>query len=408
MSKSLTPPPSFERTSALADPSDRISREFSVPKQLKRRTAFWFDIYTYYGGEQHVIHHTLYPWVIYKVVDTRPISNSNLHKWTKYHKAQRLVKSERREIQQALKRLSRRKSYKNLKPLERQLFTALRQVHGSRKKVFSEAAQNVRVQLGQKDFFLSGLSSSANYLPIIESVFLDKGLPTELARLPFVESSFNIHAESKVGASGIWQIMPATGKSFLLVTDHIDERNSPLKASLAAAEIFHRNYKSLKSWPLAITAYNHGVSGVKKSLKMARANNLPDLIDRYHDGAFRFASANFYTSFLAALHAEKYHAEIFEGLRELERAPLEHQVVALKKPLRFKKLLTATGLDAQTLLEYNLDLKNAARNNAFLPSGFRLILPPQSHPSLKFEAVKRSSLLKEAQLQLKPKTKASG
>lgn len=379
----------------LTDKDSRISNEFAIPAGLEKRVAFWFDVYTKYSDKNHVIHHVLYPWIVYRVIDTTEIYNSDLHKWTKYHKAKKYVSVQYGEVRNTLKRLSKRTQFKNLKGLEKQLYDSLAEVRGPRQRVFKEAYQNIRVQLGQKDFFLSGLTSSAKYLPYMESEFSAAGLPTELTRLPFVESSFNEKAESKVGASGIWQIMPVTGRAYFKVTDFIDERNSPLKASLAAADIFRTNFRQLKDWPLAVTAYNHGVAGLKGNLKRARAKDLPTLIARYHAGSFKFASANFYTSFLAALHAEKYQNEIFKPEEIIRGEPMLHHVFAIRAPLRVNKVIQLAGLDRDTFINYNLDLKDAQKKNIKLPAGFKVLLPPQGKKNLELNLV--PSLMKEAE-----------
>lgn len=366
----------FAPVDALRDPALRINEDFRIPEILKRRTQFWFDIYTKYGEQHHVIHHTRFPWIVYKIIDLdEHFKGKKLHRWTRYHKGKRLVQKEKNRIRKTLRRLAKRKNFRNLRGLERDLYNKLIGVRGSRKKVFNLAARKIRTQLGQKDFFLNGLKSSNRYLPYMEEEFRDQGLPTELTRIPFVESSFNVKAQSKVGASGIWQIMPRVGKTYFHVNKYIDERNSPLKASMAAADIMKRNYRSLKDWPLAVTAYNVGSYGVRKALKKSKSTNLPQLITRYHKGSFRFASANFYSSFLAVLHAEKYHQEIFQDLDINKEDPLRYSVYQLDKKLRAKRLLKLMQIDKETFLAYNMDLKNAVRKNAWVPKGFRLLVP---------------------------------
>lgn len=374
--KSFPAPIGFSPISALSDPSNKISPEFKVPEALRKRTEFWFNIYTKYGDEHHVIHHVLYPWIVFDVVDTSEIENNDkLHKWTKYHRAKALVAKQKREVRLALKKLARKNNFSKLTGLEKKLYDQLAELPGKRSSVFKAAAYNVRSQLGQKDFFIKGLSFGPKYLPYMEEEFQAAGLPTELTRIPFVESSFNVHAESKVGASGIWQIMPRTGRAYLIVTDEIDERNSPLKASLVAIEVLKRNEKVLKDWPLAVTAYNHGASGLKKNLKLARATTLDQLINRRHSGSFKFASANFYTSFLAVLHAEKYQKEIFQDLNLSKESPIRYSVYKLDKKMRAKGLLKTAGVDHETFLAYNLDLKDALKQNAWVPKGFKILVP---------------------------------
>lgn len=400
------PAPEFVRESALKDPQNRISPDFKIPQALEKRTAFWFDVYTKYGSEENVVHHTLYPWIVYTVVDTSSVPESPKNRYQKYFNSKKLVRTELQKIRVALQKLARKRSYNKLNKLEQNLFEALAEVPGKRKTVFRIAAQNVRVQLGQKDFFRSGLASSTRYLPAMENSFVEHGLPLELTRLPFVESSFNVRAESKVGASGIWQIMPETGRSYLVVNEHVDERNSPLKASLAAIKLMKFNYKILNDWPLAVSAYNHGAGGIQKALTRARAKDLPTLIEKYHAGSFKFASANFYTSFLAVLHAEKYHNEIFATEPIAYEEFREFQVVSVEKPVRYRQLLSRLGLKSEEVLDYNIDLHDAARANARLPRGYRLILPNQKASTLLPGKImtKNPGLIKEASLVTKGKT----
>src|SRR5690606_26157806 len=229
--------PSPENTDYLSDPQNKIAADFIVPEQLRKRTSFWFDIYTKFGSTSHVIHHVRHPWIVFKVVDTSEIESKPGNRWTKYHKARKHVQAEKRKLIRTLTKMSKMRSLKKLSAEQKELLAVLKDVPGTRKKVLREAASNIRVQLGQRDFIAAGLQSSGKYLNFMENEFKAAGLPVELTRIPFVESSFNEKAESKVGASGIWQIMPRTGKEYLIVNSKIDERNSPLKASLAAIQI---------------------------------------------------------------------------------------------------------------------------------------------------------------------------
>jgi membrane-bound lytic murein transglycosylase D len=388
-----------ERSAILRDSDDRIASGFEVPKELQERVGFWFDIYTRYGSNQHVIHHVRYPWIVYDVVDTTAILNGPGHRWTKHHAAERLVQRRHREILASLKKLGAMTSYTHLSRLEKKLVATLSSVPGKRRSVFREAHSMSRVQLGQRDFFKAGLASSRTYLPAIEKEFLSRGLPVELSRLPFVESSFNVNAESRVGASGIWQIMPATGKTYLTINAHIDERNSPLKASVAAAEILKKYHRILKAWPLAITAYNHGPTGIRRALKTAKVTDLVSLIQRYYGGSFKFASANFYSSFLAALHAEKYHQEIFLDMAGLnDTLPPEIRIVSLERALPPSQIVKRLQIQSEEFLRLNLDLKQALRDNKTLPKGLRIILPSSVKPSLDREFSGAKPTFKEAAL----------
>jgi membrane-bound lytic murein transglycosylase D len=363
------------RTRVLNDESNRIAKDFEVSPELRKRTEFWFDIYTRYGVNDHVIHHVLYPWVIFKVIDANGIvATGKGPLWLRQDRAAKIVRQETQNIRKSLLRLSKRENFRNLSGLEKDLFEKMQEVPGARSRVFREAAEMVRGQLGQRDFFRSGLMNSSRYLPYMEQRFIDEGLPAELTRIPLVESSFNESAFSKVGASGVWQIMPRTGKAFMIVNPSIDERNSPLKSTVAAAHMLRQYHRALKSWPLTITSWNHGIGNIHQAVKRAHSNDLATIIRRYHDGDFKFASANFYTCFLAALHAEKYNELIFN---DIAREPFQdNEAIILKNATSVKRIEKITGLNRDQILLYNLDLKVAlAKNTATLPRGFELHIP---------------------------------
>jgi hypothetical protein len=116
----------------------------------------------------------------------------------------------------------------------------------------------IRIQRGGKEQFLEGLKIAGRYMTPMQRIFRDEGLPVELAYLPLVESSFNVRARSSVGAVGMWQFMPETGRKFMRVDTAVDERRDPMRSTRAAARLLKENYRILGNWPLVITAYNHG------------------------------------------------------------------------------------------------------------------------------------------------------
>jgi membrane-bound lytic murein transglycosylase D len=373
----------FDKSKILADSEGRISSAFHIPENMQSRVAFWFDVYTKYSSDERVIHHQKYPWVVFKVIDVAPIiyAAQPAHRWLRNVKADKLVSSETNQIRGLLKKIAHRKTMDNLSSQEQDIVNALSILPGNIQKRAAEAARMVRVQTGQKDFFEEGLSISPQYLGEMEKIFAAHNLPTELTRLPFVESSFNHTATSKVGASGIWQIVDKTGRKFLKVGAQLDERRSPYKATETAALLLTENHLILRrSWPLAITAYNHGPAGVRKAMKAARSEDLAKIIERYQTASFNFASSNYYTEFLAALYAEKYQREIF-GVIETEQIP-ETQIVMLSHRVRTAELLRRSGLSAEELLSQNPELKTALQRNALLPKGFRIHVPVEKKKRL--------------------------
>ena len=153
-------------------------------------------------------------------------------------------------------------------PEQHTIFKSFRFIFEKNKFKIASERNRLRMQLGQKDRFVLGIFFSGRYIREMEKIFREEKVPIELTRLPFVESSFNLYAYSKVGASGIWQFMRSTGRLFHLRIDNIcDLRNDPLAATRAAARLLRMNYEMLKSWPLALTAYNHGPRGVSSIVK---------------------------------------------------------------------------------------------------------------------------------------------
>jgi membrane-bound lytic murein transglycosylase D len=114
----------------------------------------------------------------------------------------------------------------------------------------------------------------------------EQGLPVELTRLPLIESGFELHARSHVGAAGIWQFMPRTGRLFMRVDTLVDERRDPIAATRGAARFLRRLHDRLGTWPLAITAYNHGPTGVARAVRGLGTRDIGTIVSRYDGPAF--------------------------------------------------------------------------------------------------------------------------
>ncbi|WP_413559159.1 lytic transglycosylase domain-containing protein [Bdellovibrio sp. HCB209] len=372
------------RENILNDYQNIIAEDFHIPDNMRDRVGFWFDIYTQHNSNKRLIHHSEYPWIVFEVVDVTSIIESDTPKfrWMRNMKADELVKQQVEKTKTALKSLSKKKSFDNLTEDETRVMEALSHLDGEVAKKAKFALTNVRVQMGQRNFFQTGLEVSPKYLPGMEEIFENYGLPVELTRLPFVESSFNKHAKSKVGASGIWQFMGGTGRKFMMVTDHIDERHSPFKATVAAAQLLKENHMILKrSWPLALTAWNHGPPGMRKAMAKTKSQDLGEIVAKYRSRSFDFASSNFYSEFLGALFAERYHAEIYQDVNYSKQLNLH--TVKLSKSIGAKELMKRSKLSEEDFMLFNPDLKKAVKVNAQVPSGFMIMLDDDSRDHLK-------------------------
>ncbi len=385
----------FDRAAILADDDMRIDDAFAISPGLNERVGFWFDIYSRYDSHKRVIHHAHFPWIIFKVVDVEPIISSSFPKfrWQRNQIADDVVKKELAAVRMALNSVANKARLSDLDSdkltdTELRVRNALQGLvnggNGDVRKHARRARHEVRVQTGQRNFFAEGLQTAPRYLGVMEEIFEKHRLPVELTRLPLVESSFNKHAKSKVGAAGIWQFMENTGRKKKLIIDSlIDERKSPFKATDAAARLLKENHMILgRSWELAVTAWNHGPGGVKKASRAAGTRDLAKIIERYHSKRFDFASENFYAEFLAALYTERYSDSIFPGLPR--HAPLAIQELKLSRKIRVGEILKVASLSMDEFESINPDLIQLLRSKQPLMKGLRIHIPSDAKSAVEY------------------------
>lgn len=228
----------------------------------------------------------------------------------------------------------------------------------------------IRSQRGAKENILEGLKISGRYMTQMQKIFREEGLPTELAYLPLVESSFNVRARSSVGALGMWQFMPQTGKKFMRVDNTVDERRDPMASTRAAARLLKENHRLFGNWPLAITAYNHGTEGIFRGIKAVESDDLADLIRGYQSPTFGFASKNFYAEFLAVIQIAANSENYFPFLRR--HLPLSLHEVAMVRQTPLHAVLKPAAISEREFFEWNPALQPTAR---VIPVGYRVKLP---------------------------------
>lgn len=287
-------------------PKFEASEEFKVPVGLEVQVQFWKRIYSELSQDQGLLHDTEDLSIVYFPIQFSDINRrSDINRFRKEYLRKALVDREKKKVIDGLKKLSKIKLPPREGTYEHTLFTLWKKNRSN--KVYKKAAEQVRFQLGQRDKIVQGIFFSGRYLEDFEKIFEEEGLPKELTRLPFVESSYNVMARSRVGASGLWQLMPSVLNKKEKSFKTIDPRNYPNTAAKIAARVLKNNYKMLNAWPLAVTGYNHGPTGVSKLTKRCGSRELKDLADIKLCKGKRlgFASRNFYPSFLAILELER-------------------------------------------------------------------------------------------------------
>lgn len=356
-------------SSLLAAPED-----FPRPGGLRAQIEFWKKIFTEYSENQVVIHDAVHLDKIYAVVDVEPLAKSGADGFTLWKTRKLREKVEKNRIDRLLQKLHTVGPVPgSLSSEERVIWELYRDVNERDK--FKKARERVRGQQGLRDRFRRGLEVSRRYLPYMEEVFRREGLPVELTRLPFVESSFNLKAYSKVGAAGIWQFIPSSARIYSLrMNDVMDDRRDPIFATQAAVRHLKDDYETLGSWPLAITAYNHGRAGIARAVKAAGSRDLVTIIRRYNGKAFGFASRNFYAEFLAALEVERDHAKYFSQLSFDER--LRFDEVVTRDFVPFSTLARLAGCSPAELAELNpAFVSEVTDGKLYVPKGHRLRVP---------------------------------
>lgn len=351
-------------------------KTFAVLPELKTKVEFWKKIYSEYTSSQAVLHDIENPEIIYAVVDiSRFVGDERVPYRKRMRALNRYLKAEKRGWAEKLKSLHANRDNPLKIPVDQMgLFRKFESIDEDKK--FLAAAKRVRAQVGQRDKIVQGFFYGGRYFGQMMEIFEKKGVPKELTRLPLVESAFNLAARSKVGASGVWQFMRASGKRYLRIDRAVDERNDPIAATWAAAEMLTQNFAKLKSWPLAVTAYNHGPEGMARAVRKLSTNELPEIIRRYKAKTFGFASSNFYSEFLAILEIEREYRQIFGKLTVDSPIPIGEYSVG--QEVKFTKLAGSCGIAERDLVILNPSLTDwVTSGKGNVPRGFLLKVPPE-------------------------------
>ena len=342
--------------------------QFPAKGSIEARVEFWKRVYTEISSREAFLHDEKDLSIVYDSFDIPPGIRAQ----------KQFYKRTRRLYAKIIRSLAKKKEH-HLKPEEKQFKKRYSHVlNGKSEREMLRMARNLRFQGGLKDRYYSGLIRSYKYLPFIEKVMREEGVPKELKYLPHVESSFNYQAYSKVGAAGIWQFMRRTGRQYKLKINYaIDERRDVIKATRAAAKLLKDNYRVLKSWPLALIAYNHGAYAMKKAIRKMGTKEVHKIIDGHKGRNFGFASKNFYPTFLAAVEISKNPQDYFPSFKKPQS--FKFSQFKLPKTLRISDVAQSLGVKQKTIQNYNYAIrKSAFKNDLPLPKGFNLVIP-QTH-----------------------------
>ena len=215
------------------------------------------------------------------------------------------------------------------------------------------------------------LGASNFYMPIFEEALEAYQLPLELKYLPIIESALNPKAVSRVGATGLWQFMLATGKQYgLQVNSLVDERRDPVKASYAAARYLKDLYRIFGDWNLVIAAYNCGPENINKAVH--RANGEKDYWQIYP--YLPKETRGYVPAFIAANYIMTYYS-LHNICPMTTRLPAKTDTVMVSKNMHLEQVASVVGINIDLLRSLNPMYRRDIIPGATEPSPLRL---PQS------------------------------
>jgi membrane-bound lytic murein transglycosylase D len=196
----------------------------------------------------------------------------------------------------------------------------------------------------------------SRYRPLVENIFSEFDLPSDLVNLSLVESGFNPYAYSRAKATGPWQFMKGTGKLYGLRIDHyVDERRDPIKSTVAAARYLRDLYDLFGTWPLAMAAYNAGEGKVMRALQKVQGESFSDISGTK---LIRFETKQYVPRIMAATVIARNPDQF--GFNQAPVPVHQFEEVVVTRPLHFRAIANTTGIPYEELRLLNPELRREA------------------------------------------------
>ncbi len=201
------------------------------------------------------------------------------------------------------------------------------------------------------------MASSQYYFPMFERELDNHNIPLEVKYLAIVESALKPRAKSRVGATGLWQFMFATGKQFGLdVSSYVDERSDPIMSTEAASKYLASLYRIFGDWDLALAAYNSGPGNVTKAIRRSGGYtnywNIRPHLPR--------ETAGYLPAFLATMYIFEYASEHGFQPQKPETIYIETDTVRVKQMITLDQVAELTSIPIEKLQflnpSYKLDI----------------------------------------------------
>ena len=222
-------------------------------------------------------------------------------------------------------------------------------------------------------YFNRTIQRSTPYMYYITDEVKKRNMPAEVALLPFIESAYVTKARSHVGASGLWQFMPATGRHYgLEQTPLYDGRHDVHAATNAALNYLQYLYGLFGDWSLALAAYNWGEGNVTRAVNRAIAQGLPPT---YENLKMPAETRNYVPKLLAVRNLVNNPSAFGLKLPEIKSEPY-FKTVTVKAPLDIRAAAFLANIPESEFLALN----PAFKTPVFIPKGNsrQMLLPIQA------------------------------
>ena len=260
----------------------------NIPAEYITNVKFWRDIYSYFDSNNILIHSKVDISNVFKIVNLKNLYQRESNAIIAEIKKNRIMKYQISEIKNELQKCYSGKLCK---------------LKINKSITLQNVIKNLRTQTGQLDILNEGIKRFKPFEATIKHVITKTKSNNNWLAIPFLESSFNPKAVSKVGATGAWQIMKSVGKKLLPINEFVDGRRNPIIASYAALKILRENRIITKNEDISIIAYNSGLRNFFQMKKQMKRDNFT--ISEYlnfskqKNKSFSFASENFLMEFHA-------------------------------------------------------------------------------------------------------------
>ena len=200
------------------------------------------------------------------------------------------------------------------------------------------------------DFYAKNKDKINLYFPMFEEQLQNRKIPLELKYLPIIESRLDPEAVSRVGATGLWQLMFYTGlENGLKLNSYIDERMDPLKSTIAATKYLEKLYKIHSDWNLALASYNAGPRTISKAIKRSGGYknywNLRPFLPR--------ETANYIPSFIATMYILEYAEEHGIDIKQLTNTKPKIDTIYIKNQISFEHISSFLNISKEMIKKYN-------------------------------------------------------